>query len=62
MWTEWTELRTEWKECDGKVWNMMERLEWCWNDVRASEMDLAKFYVTQQIKMQKNFKKSWHVS
>ena len=45
MLTGWTELRTEWKEHDGKVWNMMEGPEWCWNDVRASEMDLAKFYM-----------------
>ena len=36
----------EWKECDGKVWNVMECPEWCRNDGGASEMDLAKFYVT----------------
>ena len=36
----------EWKEHDGKVWNVMGGLEWCRNDGGASEMDLAKFYVT----------------
>ena len=46
MWTEWTELRTKWKEHDGKVWNVIEHLEWCQNDVGALEMDLVKFYVT----------------
>ena len=46
MLTEWMEPRTEWEEHDGKVWNVMERPEWCQNDVRALEMDLAKFYMT----------------
>ena len=49
MLTEWTELRTEWKEHDRKAWNVMERLEWCWNDGGVSEMDLAKFYVTRRV-------------
>ena len=46
MLTEWTESRMEWKERDGKVWNVMEGPEWCRNDVGVSELDLAKFYVT----------------
>ena len=44
MLMEWMELRTEWKERDGKVWNVMEGLEWCWNDGGVLEMDLSKFY------------------
>ena len=38
-------------ECDGKAWNVMEGLERCRNDVGASEMDLAKFYVTYELSM-----------
>ena len=37
MLTEWTEPRMEWKECDRKVWNVMEHLEWCRNDVGGLE-------------------------
>ena len=46
MLMEWTEPRTEWKEHDRKVWNVMECPEWCQNDGGVSEMDLVKFYVT----------------
>ena len=50
-WECWQSEQSEQKgmEHDGRVWNVMEDLEWCRNDVRASEMDLVKFYVTSNM-------------